>query len=232
MLPVDIDRFDQQAVPQVMEVAAGPLPLQLHRIAAAILGTSGVQRLMQITDEVDQILQRIAALGLRCPQVADQRCRCLDRCDDTAAIGAVARRLIPAAAAREVDVVQRAAVGRSGFVGPVGDAGQRRLRLADQQCRDGLLRGRCQLGRGKFANEAVAFGPPGQRRGSGRHQRGGGQQPGGSARKPQRHQTRDTLTITTGSTGTSWPNGRMRPVGVVPILSSTSWPADSLPNTA
>ena len=102
-----------------MQVAAAHEGAQLELVAATVIAVTGVQRLVDISHQVNQVLQRFQArfvFGVGRPH----RSRALNRRHNTVAVRAIALRVIVAIATGKVDVVPRPGGGVAVLVSPGG----------------------------------------------------------------------------------------------------------------
>jgi hypothetical protein len=152
-------------------------------VIAALVGVVvRMHRLVDVADEVDEELERVAARRQRLAAVGEDPALRLDRADHAFAIGAVALGEVAAGAWRRVDVVparggleaRRIAVAQG--VGPGGDAGQGRRGFAGQQHGDLGAGGGVQVALRQFADQAVAERAPGHGGGGEQQQRNGQQE--------------------------------------------------------
>jgi len=139
-------------------------------VAAGVGAVPGVHRLVRVAHQVHEELERVAPRFARLRAVGEDRALFFDGGDHAIPARAIAGLVEIAAAAFCVDVVpargeleaRRILIAQR--VGPVGDAGQGRIRFAGQQFAHLRLGGGREMAFGDGADQAVPERAPGQRR--------------------------------------------------------------------
>ena len=91
------------AVPQRVQVGALAVEIDLHVVAALVVGVAGMQRLVHVTDEMHHELQGLRALGAAALAVGEDGDLRLQRAHHAIAVGAVACGLVGALLFAEID---------------------------------------------------------------------------------------------------------------------------------
>jgi hypothetical protein len=127
------------AIPHDMQIGPSAHEIDVDLVAAAVLVIRAVERLLDVSDEMDEPFQRLKPLAWRCRLVAQHGLKCADLCDDAVtgraiATGVVALRRAVRRIDRDVDVVpaRRLRSLRSDLVGPSRSLSKRRL-VVDRQ---------------------------------------------------------------------------------------------------
>lgn len=118
-------RSNEPRVPHRAQVRAATVEPHLVRVPALVVGVARVQRLVDVANEMDKVLERDEVLGVRSLRGQD-RLLAPDRTDDAVAVWAVARCHVDAVSVtREVHVVPASRFARTGPIGPRRDRNER-----------------------------------------------------------------------------------------------------------